>query len=327
MDKKTSKSSASGSSTSSSATTNKPKKSSSSSSVPAAAAAAKATTTASSSETTIRTGRNMALVPQPARRMLQNFLLIWLDANFDESKEDFKKSIQCLRRIVASITTFTDAQECMDFLSAIKEQKVFMIVSGALGREILPEIQDWPQLETVYVFCGNQAVHEKWARTISKVKGVHTKVDPICEALQIDRENCDRAMISISFNGIDALFMYTQLLKESILELEDDDKTSIKELVDYCRLQEDISKDQIDQVQKEYRGHTPIWWYTAPYFIYSMLNRALRAMDVNIILKMAFFIRHLHQDRNYSETMHRSLLPFFPSTMTATTIHYIIIIS
>ena len=153
-------------------------------------------------------------MPQPGRRMLQNFLLIWLDADFDESKEDFKKSIENLRRIVASITTFTDAQQCIDFLSAIKEEKVFMIISGSLGREILPEIQAWPQLESVYVFCGNQSLHEQWAKKISKVKGVYSKIEPICEALQIDGENCDRAMISISFNGIDPLFMYTQLLKE-----------------------------------------------------------------------------------------------------------------
>jgi tetratricopeptide (TPR) repeat protein len=102
--------------------------------------------------------------------------------------------------------------------------------------------------------------------------------------------------------------MYTQLLKETILEIEDDDKTSIKELVDYCRLQDDVSKSQIDKVEQKYREHTPIWWYTAPYFMYSMLNRALRVMDVNIILKMAFFIRHLHKhiDELYHEQQQSS---------------------
>ncbi|CAF4216281.1 unnamed protein product [Rotaria sordida] len=90
--------------------------------------------------------------------------------------------------------------------------------------------------------------------------------------------------------------MYTQLLKEAVLEIEDDDAKSIKDLVEYCRLQNDIDDDdEIKKVQREYRDHTPIWWYTAPYFMYSMLNRGLRQMDVDIILKMGFFIRHLHQ--------------------------------
>jgi hypothetical protein len=262
-------------------------------STPTASGAA-ANATVSNNEITKSTNRNTVL-SRPVRRVLQNFLLIWLDPQLDESNEDFKKSLQQLRRIVASITTFTDAQECIEFLSGIKKEKVFMIVSGSLGREIVPEIQAWPQLDSIYVFCGNQSVHEQWARKIAKVKGVYTQIQPICEALQIDRDNCDRAMISISFNGIDALFMYTQLLKETLLEIEDDDKKSIKELVDYCRLQDDIDENKIAEVEREYRHHEPIWWYTAPYFMYTMLNRGLRLMDIDIILKMGFFIRHLHQ--------------------------------
>ncbi|CAF1445093.1 unnamed protein product, partial [Rotaria sp. Silwood1] len=279
MDKKQhSKSTASGSSSPS--TINKPKKSSS-------------TTTAASLPTTT-TSRN-AVLPQTARRILQNFLLVWLDANLQESDNDFKNSLQHLRKIVASITTFTDAQECVNFLSEIKKEKVFMIVSGSLGRQIVPEIEALPQLEAIYVFCGNQSVHEQWAKKISKVKGVYTKIEPICQALEIDRQRCDQAMIPVSFNGLDPLFMYTQLLKEALLEIEDDDKKSIKDLTDYCREQDDISEDQIKLVEREYRDHTPIWWYTAETFIYPMLNRGLRQMDVDIILKMGFFIRHLHK--------------------------------
>ncbi|CAF1332917.1 unnamed protein product [Rotaria sordida] len=278
MDKKQySKSTASGSSSSS--TTNKPKKTSSSSS------------TAASVSTM---GRSAAL-PQPARRIIQNFFLVWLDANIDESKEDFQNTLKQLRRIVASITTFTDAQQCFDYLSGITKEKAFMIVSGSLGQKIVPETEAMPQLESVYVFCSNQSYHEQWANKVPKIKGVYTKIEPICKALEIDRQRCDQAMISISFNGLDALFMYTQLLKEAVLEIEDDDRKSIKDLVTYCREQEDISEDEIKLIEREYRDHTPIWWYTAPYFMYSMLNRGLRQMDVDIILKMGFFIRHLHQ--------------------------------
>ncbi|CAF1363475.1 unnamed protein product [Rotaria sordida] len=278
MDKKQhSKSTASGSSSSS--TINKPKKTPSSSS------------TAASVSTM---GRSAAL-PQPARRIIQNFLLVWLDANIDESKEDFQNSLKHLRRIVASITTFTDAQRCFDYLSGITKEKAFMIVSGSIGQKFIPEMEAIPQLESVYVFCGNQSYHEQWANKVPKIKGVYTKIESICKALEIDRQRCDQAMISISFNGLDALFMYTQLLKEAVLEIEDDDKKSMKDLVTYCREQKDISEDQIKLIEREYRDHTPIWWYTAPYFMYSMLNRGLRQMDVDIILKMGFFIRHLHQ--------------------------------
>jgi hypothetical protein len=239
--------------------------------------------------TTIVTGRviatttNSNAVSFPHRHQLsQNFLLLWLDANFDESKEDYKNSIQHLRDIVATITIFTDADQCLDFLTDIKDEKVFMIVSGALGQYIIPEIQACPQLDSVYVFCDKQSVHEQWAKKIAKVKGVYTKIESICGALQINREHCDRGMIPMSFHGIDPLFMYTQLLKETFLKLDDDNDKSVKELIDYCRLQGDITKQQIDKVEQEYSLHKPIWWYTAPYFICSMLNRGLRLMDVDI---------------------------------------------
>ncbi|CAF4176102.1 unnamed protein product, partial [Rotaria sordida] len=280
-----SKSTASGSSSSS--TTIKPKKSSSSS------------TAASVSTSTMGTS---TVLPKPARRTIQNFLLVWLDANIDETKEDFRNSLKNLRRIVAPITTFTDAQQCFDFLSGITKEKAFMIVSGSLGQKIVPEMEAMPQLESVFVFCIKQSYHEQWAKKVSKIKGVYTRIEPLCKALEIDRQQCDQAMISVSFNGLDPLFMYTQLLKEALLEIEDDDTKSLKDLAEYCREQDDILEDQIKQVENEYRNHTPIWWYSAETFIYPMLNRGLRVMNVDIIMKLGFFIRHLH---NHITELHR----------------------
>ncbi|CAF4282200.1 unnamed protein product, partial [Rotaria sp. Silwood2] len=267
----------------------------------------KSTATAASELAVITPTNGTIVLPKPERRVPQNFLLIWLDANLNKSDEDMKRSLQKVQYLGASITTFTDADECIDFLSANKKEKVFMIVSGSLGQHVIPKIHAWPQLDSVYVFCSNQSIHEEWARAISKVKGVHTTIESICEALQINRKNCDRAMISISYNGIDMLFTYTQLLKEALLKIEDDDTKSIKEFVDYCRLQDDITEDEINKVELEYHHHTPIWWYTAPYFMHSMLNRGFQLMDVDIIVKMNFFIRDLHQ---HIKNLHRDQKQF-----------------
>ena len=244
-----------------------------------------------------------AALPPRTRKLIQNFLLIWLDANLDESKADFKSSLERLRNVVASIITFQDTKECINFLNEISHEKVFIIISGALGQQVVPDLQDMPEVQSIYIFCGNKAIHEEWVSKMPKVKGVFTEIEPICKTLQIDGENCDRAMASISFKGIDAFFMYTQLLKEAILQIEDDDKKSLKELADYCRNQGNIPEDKIALVEREYRSHTPVWWYTAPYFLYSMVNRGLRLMDTEIIVKTGFFIRHLQMHRYDSKIM------------------------
>jgi tetratricopeptide (TPR) repeat protein len=91
--------------------------------------------------------------------------------------------------------------------------------------------------------------------------------------------------------------MYSQLLKEILLDLEYDE-TSIKEYVNYCREQFHGNNSQLNTIkafETDYNNKLSIWWYTTESFIYSMLNRALRTFDIEITIKMGFFIRDLHR--------------------------------
>ena len=230
------------------------------------------------------------------RWILQNFQVIWLDRNFNEANMHLKKFLDNLHQTVTSITTFKDVDECVDFMDDIEDGKIFLIVSDYLGQHVVPCIEKMSQLESIYVFCDNKMINEEWTSKISKVKGLYTEIESISDALQIDIKTCDRSMIPITFKDVDALFMYTQLLKESILQIEDDDKKSIREFADYCRDYDSLSPLTIEKIKKEYFDHSPIWWYTGSFGIYSMLNYALRMMDTDIIMNMGFFIRHLQKD-------------------------------
>ena len=243
------------------------------------------------------------------RRIVQNFFLIWLDANIDESTEDCQNSITQLRYFVNTINTFTDADRCVDFLTGIKQEKVFTIVPGYVGQCIISRIHDIPQLDSIYVFCGNKSRHEQWAKEWPKVKGVFTQIGSICQSLQQATRRCDRDCIPVNFlstsdisnqnrDELDQSFMYTQLFKESLLEIDDYDAQSVKELADYCRgfyIDNLNGLENIAMFEREYSLQSPIWWYTYECFLYSMLNRALRNLEVDTILKMGFFIRDLHR--------------------------------
>src|ERR1700722_17601404 len=74
----------------------------------------KAKQTPISSKSAIATASHSA---RPLRvRIVQNFTLIWLDSNINESNIDFKDSLTQLRQIVNTIDTFTDADQCVNFL-------------------------------------------------------------------------------------------------------------------------------------------------------------------------------------------------------------------
>ncbi len=242
-------------------------------------------------------------------RMIQNFHLVWLDGSIDETNEDCRNSITKLRQVVNTVNTFVDVDECIDFINGIQEERAFVISSGALGKTTVPMVHDKPQVNTIYIFCGNKGYHEKWAKEWPKVAGVYTDITPICEALKQAAQDCDHNSVSITFakkrdgatgpnrDTLDSSFMYTQILKEILLTI-DFEQGHIKEFFAYCREQfagNYAELKNVDMIEKDYRHHQPIWWYTYECFLYSMLNRALRLMEVDLITKMGFFVRDLHE--------------------------------
>ncbi|HWY35013.1 MAG TPA: hypothetical protein VNX68_10225, partial [Nitrosopumilaceae archaeon] len=249
--------------------------------------------------------------PQRLRnaRMVQNFHLVWLDGRIDEiNNDDFRNSITKLRQVVNTVNTFTDVDECIDFINRNKEEKAFMISSGAIGETIVPMVHDKPQVSTIYIFCENKARYEKWTKEWPKIKGVYTDITSICESLKQAAQECDRNSVSLSFvkttdgasnqnlDQLDSSFMYTQILKEILLTINFEQQ-HINEFLTYCREQfvgNDAELKNVDKIEKDYRHHQPIWWYTSDCFLYSMVNRALRLMEVDLIIKMGFFVRDLH---------------------------------
>jgi tetratricopeptide (TPR) repeat protein len=90
--------------------------------------------------------------------------------------------------------------------------------------------------------------------------------------------------------------MYTQILKEILLTI-DFDQEHMNKFLTYCREKlagDTVEPKHVEKLLKEYHDHQPIWWYTHEYSLYCMLNRALRLMEVDLIIKMGFFVRDLH---------------------------------
>jgi tetratricopeptide (TPR) repeat protein len=211
---------------------------------------------------------------------------------------------------VNTIQIFTNPDDCIDNLTNFPDEKIFLIISGTFGQHIIPLIHDILQINLIYVFSGaNKSKYEAWAKEYNKVKGVFTEIELICESLKQDVYQLNQDAIPISFvslsaspsnvqlDQLDSSFMYTQLLKEIIFDMQYD-QTAFKEFVNYCREvfvgNDHVLKD-IDQFERNYYSQSAIWWYTHHMFLYPMMNRALRLPDIEIIVRMGFFIHDLHQ--------------------------------
>ncbi|CAF3494933.1 unnamed protein product [Adineta steineri] len=236
---------------------------------------------------------------------MQNVLLIWLDNNITDDNTDCSNAIKQLKRVVNNMYTFTDGEQCLEFIQTITNNKICMIVSGLLGKHIVPHVHGMSQVDTIFIFCDNRKWHEQWTNEWPKIKGVYTDITSVCEALKQAADQCEQNAISISFvasnkklDQLDPLFIYTQILKEIISTINFEDK-HFEEFITFCR--EVFANDEnelkhVNQLQLTYKNHIPIWWYTWDAFLYRMLNQAFKSMDINIIIRMSFFINDLHRD-------------------------------
>jgi hypothetical protein len=117
--------------------------------------------------------RNMAGVSsrpiQSDRRNLETFSLLWLDAQVNTTEEN-RQAQRKLRQIINHLRTFDDQNECEQYISYASNQDRFvLIVSGRLGRQIVPEIHHLRQLSAIYVYCSDKKLNEEWAKNYTKV--------------------------------------------------------------------------------------------------------------------------------------------------------------
>ncbi|CAF1660076.1 unnamed protein product, partial [Rotaria magnacalcarata] len=242
---------------------------------------------------------------QPKRRMAQNYLVMWVDGSIDENNDDCRSTLTKLRTVVSDVNVCTTPEGCIKFLNEIDDGKAFIISSGTLGQHLVADIHGMPKVDAIYIFCGNKARHESWAKDWPKIRGVFTSIKPICESLKKVAHECDHDSIPMSFvpkqvvaegaagpdqKNLDHLppsYMYSVIFKDIILEIDDDDKKSMNTLKVYCRDQ-NIPEEEINDFKRKYRQKSPVWWYTKEIFLYGMLNRGLRSLDMEAMTKLGF---------------------------------------
>ncbi|CAF2084390.1 unnamed protein product [Rotaria magnacalcarata] len=205
--------------------------------------------TASAAET--KTTRSDVM--RPRRRMVQNYLVLWVDDNIDENNKDCRNVLAQLRAVVNYVNVCTTPEQCVEFLNEMDEGKAFVISSGALGQSLVNDIHGVPKVDAIYIFCGKKARHKPWAKDWSKIRGVFTSIKPICESLKKVTRECDHDSIPMSFvpkrtmtegaigfdqKNLDQLppsYMYSVIFKDIVLEINDDDAKSLKALEIYCK--------------------------------------------------------------------------------------------
>ncbi|CAF1523894.1 unnamed protein product [Rotaria sp. Silwood1] len=147
-----------------------------------------------------------------------------------------------------------------------------MIVSGILEEQVVPIIEDLPYLDSIYVFCCNKSKHKLWVSKHRKIKDIFTEIEPLCELFTNDIKQCDNNLMSISIlsktdcstrdlNALYPSFMYSKLLREILVQIEDDNQAKT-ELVEFCCNQCEDNQHElkiIDNFKNTYSSSLALW--------------------------------------------------------------------
>jgi hypothetical protein len=99
---------------------------------------------------------------------LEIFCLVWLDANVNV--KETRDTEQKLRSIINHLKKFQDVKQCQQYIEQRSQKdRLILIVSGRLGREIVPSIYKLRQVISIYVYCMDKNSNKEWSSKFPKV--------------------------------------------------------------------------------------------------------------------------------------------------------------
>ncbi|CAF1498306.1 unnamed protein product [Adineta ricciae] len=208
-----------------------------------------------------------------------------------------------------NVHIFADDSQCIHFLNtSVTQGKVYVIVSESFGEQVVSCIHDQSVVDTILIFQdSNRRRSLRWINKWSKIQGVFNELSTMCATLKKITRQDDISISTFSttvydpttkiWNREEPSMVYTQILKETLLSI--DFQEEHKE--DSMKCCTEIFSD--NKFEWNYRSKTPIWWYLWNSFPYRLLNSGLREMNIDLIIRMGFFINDLHQhiQQLYSE--------------------------
>ncbi|CAF1222960.1 unnamed protein product [Rotaria sordida] len=250
---------------------------------------------------------------------LETFSLIWLDADVNSRKENINGQ-QRIRSTINYVKTFEKSTKYESYIQSIPEgDRTVLIVSGRLGREVVPRIHQIQQLSSIYVFCFDTKTHSEWARKFPKVKGVFNEIDDIILQIQLNRTQRTNARIEESFAsafqgkssaGIDGNVVYSQIMVNVLIRMISS-STDRNELISICRKQYQGNQHELailHEFEQNYLADKALWWYSRESFLYRILNKALRVRNIDLLYSFRFFIRDLRMQLEQNQWSSRVIV-------------------
>ncbi|CAF3427707.1 unnamed protein product, partial [Rotaria sp. Silwood2] len=199
--------------------------------------------------------------PDDAVQNLENVALIWLDGRIDISCPDIETTLSVLQGLNQFFVTYTDLSLCIDFIKSIEKEKVLLIVSGALSRNVLPDIHNLTTVDSVFIFCSNRSSYEQLKQDYApKVIDIFTDHETLVNGIRQQVRLLSKQTIEFSFfnqrqksmkelTKDAAAFLWCQMMF-SILKQLPQTAHSKKQMLDKCREYYRSNQTELEYIER-----------------------------------------------------------------------------
>jgi hypothetical protein len=235
---------------------------------------------------------------------LENVTLIWLDRSIDETKNDYKETLSLLRQINHFLLTYIDPVSCISYIKTVDKEIIFLIISGSLSKDILPEISTLRQVDSVFIFCWNSAVYHHlkedyspkiidiFTEQASLIKSIHQRLHLVSKQIMAFSFFHQKQKLSRDLTKEAASFLWFQLLF-SVLKEFPQSEIAKNQMLDKCIDYYHNNPNELNKIEcfrNNYKPKDAIAWYTDECFVYRLLNKALRTEDIDGLYLFRFYI-------------------------------------
>ncbi|CAF3840314.1 unnamed protein product [Adineta steineri] len=238
--------------------------------------------------------RRQNLLPNEVPKNKEDIQLIWLDRKMNGSDDNHLTQSKLIE-LNPAVQFYSHFDRCLDLIKSIKDEQIFLIVSGGFAERILLQIHHYRPLVAIFIFCSNRQRYTPLMKEYKKIIGIFTKQPNLLESI---REKMNLIVKqTLTFNLSDqkqksASFLLHQMLIY-VLKQASQDEQSKKEMLDMCRDYYKNNKQELEKIeefQNNYTRHKAIEWYTDKCFLYKLLNKAFRTDDIELLYTFRFFI-------------------------------------
>ena len=226
------------------------------------------------------------------RRRLGDSVLIWFNRTTIDNDENWRIYLDEIQKIISTVHIFTDLQACAEFFENIIDEKVFIIVYNDYGTNIISYLNNLSKIGSIYIFCTNKTYVDRVLECLS-VKKIFITIEELCKQLKKDIQKAELTFTSINImpsssqtsdlNSLDPSFMYAQLLKECLLDVDYNNEDAMSDLVRFCTVQyADHTRDLgvIEEFHSNYKAQFSIWWYAVFAIKFFLTNQFRHSLGI-----------------------------------------------